>query len=230
MGMTYRQRTALAKTCRPVIEYLIKQHERSTGTRANLRKLGEQHGLPAGIMACIGAKLVRPIIGVEHWRPIAGHPRYIISDQGRIVVKATGKEPAIEVQHCAGAYHRVKLDGSYRRINRLVLETFIGPSDLDACHRNGDVSDNRLSNLLWGDVFENARHKVEHVERMFTIEQIWKIDAWRQAGHALSYIAERCRDEFGIPVGAGSISGILHRKNYRHFPKLRDVLAVTDAR
>jgi hypothetical protein len=57
-------------------------------------------------------------------------------------------------------YRRVELniDGTtfYRSIHRLVLETFVGPAPngMEACHNNGNSSDNRIGNLRW-DTHQN---------------------------------------------------------------------------
>jgi len=49
-------------------------------------------------------------------------------------------------------------------VHRLVLETFVGPAPegTEGCHRNGDPSDNAVSNLEWGTHSENMRDMVEH--------------------------------------------------------------------
>lgn len=52
-------------------------------------------------------------------------------------------------------YQQIQLhrDGTSvaRLVHRLVLEAFIGPPPpgMEACHNNGDVTDNRLTNLRW---------------------------------------------------------------------------------
>lgn len=37
-----------------------------------------------------------------------------------------------------------------RRVSRLVLETFVGPSDLECRHLDGDRTNNSIKNLKWG--------------------------------------------------------------------------------
>lgn len=46
-------------------------------------------------------------------------------------------------------------------IHKLVLEAFVGerPSGMQACHGNGDKTDNRLVNLRWDTVKANHRDK-----------------------------------------------------------------------
>ena len=50
------------------------------------------------------------------------------------------------------------------RVPRLVLMAFCGlpPTDMVACHLDGDPTNNRLSNLRWGTNKENELDKVRH--------------------------------------------------------------------
>jgi HNH endonuclease len=49
-------------------------------------------------------------------------------------------------------------------IHRLVLEAFVGPCPpgMEACHRNGDRTDNRIENLRWDTRKNNHADKVIH--------------------------------------------------------------------
>lgn len=49
-------------------------------------------------------------------------------------------------------------------IHRLVLEAFVGPrpDGLEARHRDGDPTNNRLDNLLWGTSSDNENDKRRH--------------------------------------------------------------------
>lgn len=49
-------------------------------------------------------------------------------------------------------------------VHTLVLESFVEQrtGEMQACHRDGDKENNRLSNLYWGTVMENANDKRKH--------------------------------------------------------------------
>lgn len=49
-------------------------------------------------------------------------------------------------------------------VHRLVLLAFVGPAPIgtEACHNNGNPSDNRLANLRWDTRSENVLDRVRH--------------------------------------------------------------------
>lgn len=67
-----------------------------------------------------------------------------------------------------GGYHAVHLRAGgkvFRRlVHRLVLEAFVGPrpEGAQACHGDGDRTNNRLTNLRWGTPAENAADRDRH--------------------------------------------------------------------
>jgi protein gp37 len=54
--------------------------------------------------------------------------------------------------------------GERELVHRLVLTAFVRPAQPgeQACHRNGDPSDNRLSNLYWGTQQANWQDRIRH--------------------------------------------------------------------
>lgn len=110
----------------------------------------------------------------ELWKPVVGYEGvYEVSDMGRIrglnrkcetrIVLGTILKP-----HIWNGYLRVVLRrGGNRKtwaVHRIVLIAFAGPNPplMEACHKNGIRSDNRLVNLRWGSRKENAADRVRH--------------------------------------------------------------------
>lgn len=100
----------------------------------------------------------------EAWAPVADFPGYEVSNDGR--VRSRGVVILKPWLNRRG-YLVVKLARDQRKhsrtVHRLVLAAFVGPGDgLDACHGNGDRTDNRLANLRYGTRSDNIRDQVEH--------------------------------------------------------------------
>lgn len=57
---------------------------------------------------------------------------------------------------------------SKKYIHRLVLEAFVGPcpEGMEACHNNGDSTDNRLANLRWDTHPNNLADCIVHGTRL----------------------------------------------------------------
>jgi hypothetical protein len=113
----------------------------------------------------------------EEWRSVPGFEgSYEVSDLGRVRSlprldtrgrKWKGKILSTNAANSLGHHSVMLYRGSKWTkywLHRLVLAVFVGPADQGAhgCHKNGDVCDNRLDNLLWGTAKENAQHKYEH--------------------------------------------------------------------
>lgn len=105
----------------------------------------------------------------ETWRPVVGHEgSYEVSDQGNVrsldrttirnghVHKLRGKV-LVPVRASEYGYLRVSLGrGKPQFVHRLVAAAFIGPGDgFDVDHRDGNPTNNRLSNLRYLTHAEN---------------------------------------------------------------------------
>lgn len=117
----------------------------------------------------------------EEWRAIAGWESfYEVSNMGRVRsldrvssgVRVKGrlmkpykdrpKYPHMIIQLSRGG--RSKEGAAFPLVHKLVLEAFVGPRPpgLEACHNNGDGTDNRLSNLRWDTHRANMADQFKH--------------------------------------------------------------------
>lgn len=120
----------------------------------------------------------------ETWAPVLGYEGlYEVSDMGRIrsvdyfqsaTNPRTGKT-CVFFRKSAIRRTQVRFDGyvSVRLnrgkpktllVHRVVLEAFLGvkPEGCQTCHSDGNKTNNRLSNLCWGTVNQNASDRVRH--------------------------------------------------------------------
>ena len=86
-----------------------------------------------------------------------GNQKYLIPIKGKVLKDTFDQD----------GYHMVSLydkEGKQRtpKVHRLVLLTFVGSSNLLACHRNGNIDDNRLENLYWGTDSDNTQDQIRH--------------------------------------------------------------------
>jgi hypothetical protein len=114
------------------------------------------------------------------WRPVVGFEGlYKVSDTGlvngleRIIpharnVQRTIPQRRLKTDTTKGGHLRVTLhrDNTKRRrfVHHLVLEAFVGPCPpgLEACHENGDPTDNRVENLRWDTRANNHADSLRH--------------------------------------------------------------------
>jgi hypothetical protein len=168
----------------------------------------------------------------ERWLAVPGFPQYDVSDQGRIrrrlrnVINLGRVKVRKLKQHKAG-YPMVDLyEGGRARwclVHRLVLEAFVGPCPPghEACHNNGDPSDNRLSNLRWdtkkANQHDRRRHGTHlegeaHPMNKLSAEQVLDIRRASQAGASSSALAE------GYGVHAAHIRSIVRGRSWKRLP------------
>lgn len=116
----------------------------------------------------------------DEWRPISGFDGYEVSRHGRVrslhrvIMRRNGSPKTINERILASftvppvGYRYVHLWSKNRRTSRgihvLVLEAFVGPHPdcMDACHNDGDPTNNDMSNLRWDTHAENGRDIVRH--------------------------------------------------------------------
>lgn len=112
----------------------------------------------------------------EHWLPVVGFEgAYEVSDKGRVrsldrmTVGPTGRRCAYPGRILAGVinaggYRVYDLAGAKMYGHTLTLEAFIGPRPEahQACHGDGNPSNNVLENLRWDNISGNRKDTVKH--------------------------------------------------------------------
>lgn len=111
----------------------------------------------------------------ETWNPVIGYEGvYEVSDFGRVrsidrfdsrgrLLRGRILSPKTQ----SGGYLCVNLwshnKGSMHYVHRLVLDAFRGTQpDAQACHNDGNQTNNKLENLRWGTASDNASDRVIH--------------------------------------------------------------------
>ncbi len=113
------------------------------------------------------AVLVVPAAGDpgETWKPVAGHPRYEVSDLGRVRTRSAILKPRDDGRKLTVG---LWLDGHrvVAFVHHLVLAAFgSGPKPWDGAvcrHLDGDYRNNKPNNLAWGSQAENMADMARH--------------------------------------------------------------------
>lgn len=94
----------------------------------------------------------------ESWKTIQDHPRYEVSNMGRVRNSQTGK--MLQPYDDGNGYLRVKLDRDNCRLHILVATAFVPNPDNKPVvnHKKGKKHDCRASQLEWCTVAENTQH------------------------------------------------------------------------
>lgn len=145
--------------------------------------------------------------------------------QGTRIAKAISGQwkmlkPSLRKEDGRKRYTVKRADGTYRRCygSHLVLESFVGPrpTGLEACHNNGDCTNDSIDNLRWdthsANLLDRRRHGTNVQGEMvntakLTAENVLEI---RRIGKPLKPLAIR----FGVTETLVSL--ILKRKVWKH--------------
>ena len=99
----------------------------------------------------------------EVFKPIIGHPNYLVSNYGRVYTEY--KHNILTPRIDKDGYLRVTIDGISKGIHRFVALTFFVPSTPhygdQVNHIDGNKRNNHISNLEWCTCKENIHHAIK---------------------------------------------------------------------
>ncbi len=106
---------------------------------------------------------------MEEWRAVDGHPRYEVSDMGRVRSSCKGPNRLLRGGLTTGGYRNVAICFGGRMktyyVHRLVCAAFHGApvgARAEVAHFDGDRLNNRSNNLRWATTKENQADRVRH--------------------------------------------------------------------
>ena len=152
----------------------------------------------------------------EIWLPIPDYPDYDVSNLGRVRSRRSGTECILKPSK--QKYHTVQLystDGKkYYSVHRLVLLAFVGerPDGSVIRHRDGNTSNNALTNLTYGTAHDNSKDRCLHGNSGQKLNNR-KVRIIR-ALHKLGFTQKRLTEIFG--VNKQTMSKIILKKTYRY--------------
>lgn len=153
------------------------------------------------------AQIDIPDAFIELWLPIPGHPNYEVSSLGR--VKSLARKHRVRNGHYCmtkerilrpainqNGYLHLSVDGKDCRVHRIVAATFIDNSNnyRDVNHKNGDKTDNRVSNLEWVSHSQNELHKIYKLKTSGKLIKPMRQVLCVETGKVYESISAACRD------------------------------------
>lgn len=106
---------------------------------------------------------------IEQWKTIPDFPDYEISDWGRVKSHKNLEKPKIlKGSFSTKGYPQALLYSTggpkTKPLHILVLEAFVGsrPHGFQACHNDGDKTNNRNANLRWDSPRNNEHDTIRH--------------------------------------------------------------------
>ena len=150
----------------------------------------------------------------ERWKDIKGYEGiYQVSDHGRIKALArTWDQPRGRgIQKHETMFLKINLAGRYPLIHlckagviknylihRLVLNAFVGESNLQCNHKNGIRHDNRLKNLEWVSQSENMKHAYKTGLEIHKVGEAWHSHILTESQvKRIKFISQHARPERG---------------------------------
>ena len=135
---------------------------------------------------------------IQNVKPINGYEDYLIGDLGDIFSYKNGVVKQLKTyNHSNGGYEIATLYNNSRknikrRIHRLVYETFKGPIDSQMPiinHRNGDVHDNSIENLVACSASGNMKHQTRILGNKIKLHESAKTNLTPEEVKEIYYLA-----------------------------------------
>ena len=118
----------------------------------------------------------------EEWRPLPGHPGYIVSATGKLAKILKGKvHSGYQMYEIGAKDKRTTIHAS-----RAVALAFKGPPPLpnmDAAHEDGVRSNNHYSNITWKTRRDNMLDKRRHGTQPYNEQHHWAKINMETANH-----------------------------------------------
>lgn len=104
---------------------------------------------------------------MPEWRAIVGYEGlYEVSDEGQVRSLRRSLVMSAYVTNAGYTSAMLRRDGRYRHhlVSRMVCEAFHGSprQGAEACHNDGDKTNNAASNLRWGSRKDNCQDGIRH--------------------------------------------------------------------
>lgn len=114
------------------------------------------------------SEIIEAYTDTEEWRPIADHPRYEVSNRGRIRshVRRSPRilQPWLVKGYPMVGFQRIGGRRPCQLVHVLVAEAFIGPrpEGLQVRHLDGNRLNSDVANLAYGTPTENSEDTIAH--------------------------------------------------------------------
>jgi HNH endonuclease/NUMOD4 motif len=158
-------------------------------------------------------------MNTEIWHNIPELEGYQASSFGRIRSERKIRKPNLTRK----GYLRVKIRGRCYYVHRLILRAFVGDSQLDVNHKDGNKLDNRLDNLEYVSGSENMRHAFRtglqtQVGEDNANAKLTELDVTRIRELYQTRVYSQCTLANMFGIGRPHIGRIVNHKRWAHIP------------
>lgn len=99
----------------------------------------------------------------ETWRRVPSWPQFEVTPTG-VIRRASTRRLLKPMAHMRGHLYIVPVRAKRLYLHRAVLEAFVGPcpDGYECRHLDGNPTNNRVENLVWGTPSENMQDRWRH--------------------------------------------------------------------